>query len=61
MDTSNDFEFKRKKYMPTFPKATGVPTVYIEGYPSEDDEPMAANRISRRTDSDLKRSTRSLF
>ena len=42
MDTLNDFDFKQKKYMPTFPKATGTPTVYIEGYPSEDDEPMAA-------------------
>ncbi len=31
------------KYMPIFPKATGHPTIYIEGYPSEDDEPMAAN------------------
>jgi len=28
--------------MPVFPRATGKPTVYIEGYPSEDDEPMAA-------------------
>ena len=28
--------------MPVFPKAIGTPTVYIEGYPYEDDEPMAA-------------------
>jgi Uma2 family endonuclease len=42
MDTLNGFDFKRKKYMPVFPRATGKPTVYIEGYPSEDDEPMAA-------------------
>ena len=28
--------------MPVFPKANGKPTVYIEGYPCEDDEPMAA-------------------
>ena len=42
MDTLNDFEFKRKKYMPVFPKAIGKPTVYIEGYPCQDDEPMAA-------------------
>ena len=42
MDVLNDFDFKQQKYMPTFPKATGTPTVYIEGYPSEDDEPMAA-------------------
>lgn len=42
MDTVKDFNLKRKKYMPVFPRATGNPTVYIEGYPSEDDEPMAA-------------------
>ncbi|RKU16382.1 hypothetical protein C6501_05515 [Candidatus Poribacteria bacterium] len=42
MDTVHEFEFKRKKYMPIFPKASGKPTVYIEGYPFEDDEPMAA-------------------
>ena len=42
MDYTNDFEIKRAKYMPIFPKATGQPTIYIEGYPFEDDEPMAA-------------------
>ena len=42
MNTINDFEFKQRKYMPIFPKASGKPTVYIEGYPCEDDEPMAA-------------------
>ena len=42
MDALNSYDFKRKKYMPAFPRATGKPTVYIEGYPSEDDEPMAA-------------------
>ncbi len=42
MDLVNDFAFKQKKYMPVFPKASGKPTVYIEGYPFEDDEPMAA-------------------
>ncbi|MYB65017.1 hypothetical protein F4X73_10035 [Candidatus Poribacteria bacterium] len=42
MDYTNDFEIKRAKYMPIFPKATGHPTIYIEGYPFEDDEPMAA-------------------
>ena len=42
MDVLNGYDFKRKKYMPVFPRATGKPTVYIEGYPSEDDEPMAA-------------------
>ena len=42
MNTLNDFEFQQRKYMPVFPKANGKPTVYIEGYPYEDDEPMAA-------------------
>ncbi len=45
MDTINDFDAKRRKYMPTFPMATGKPTVYIEGYPCEDDEPMGATAI----------------
>ena len=42
MDTLNKFEFKRRKYMPVFPKATGKPTIYIAGYPYEDNEPMGA-------------------
>ncbi len=42
MDTLNDFAFKQRKYMPVFPKANGKTTVYIEGYPCEDDEPMSA-------------------
>lgn len=42
MHTLSDFELKRRKYMPTFPKANGKPTIYIEGYPCEDDQPMAA-------------------
>ena len=42
MNIQNDFEFKKRKYMPVFPKANGKPTIYIEGYPCEDDEPMAA-------------------
>ncbi len=42
MNAPNDFQFKQRKYIPFFPKASGKPTVYIEGYPSEDDEPMAA-------------------
>ena len=42
MDLVNDYKLKQKKYMPVFPKASGKPTVYIEGYPFEDDEPMAA-------------------
>jgi Uma2 family endonuclease len=43
MDTIKDFEFKRRKYMPVFPKARGKPTIYIPGYPYEDEEPMPAS------------------
>ena len=42
MKTLSDFEIKQRKYIPVFPKANGKPTIYIEGYPCEDDEPMAA-------------------
>ena len=42
MSALSSYDFKRKEYMPVFLRATGRPTVYIEGYPSEDDEPMAA-------------------
>ncbi len=42
METLTDFELKQRKYMPVFPKASGKPTTSIEGYPCEDDEPMAA-------------------
>ncbi len=42
MATLNDFQLKQRKYIPIFPKALGKPTMYIEGYPCEDDEPMAA-------------------
>ena len=41
MDIRTDFDFKRRKYMPVFPKATGKPTANIAGYPSEDDQPMS--------------------
>lgn len=40
METVKDFVFKRRKYMPVFPKAAGKPTVYIEGYPYEDEVPI---------------------
>ena len=42
MDTLDDFRFKQNKYIPVFLKASGKPTIYIEGYPFEDDEPMGA-------------------
>ena len=45
MHTLDDFEFKQRKYMPVFPKASGKPTIFIEGYPCEDDEPMPATEF----------------
>ena len=45
MKPFNDFARKQQKYMPTFPKATGKPTVYIPGYPYEDEEPIPATRF----------------
>ena len=45
MKTQNDFELKQRKYMPVFPKAIGKPTVYIEDYPSEDENPMPAGEF----------------
>ncbi len=40
MNIISDFDIKQRKYMPVYPMATGKTTVYIEGYPYEDDEPM---------------------
>ena len=45
MDTLNDFQIKQRKYMPVFPKASGKPTVYIEGYPSEEKRTMPAGEF----------------
>ena len=45
MNILTDFAFKQRKYMPTFPIANGKPTIYIEGYPYEDDEPMPATEF----------------
>ena len=45
MDTVNEFEFKRRKYMPVFAKARGKPTIYIPEYPYEDEEPMPASAL----------------
>lgn len=40
MKPLDDFARKQRKYMPTFAKATGKPTVYIPGYPYEDEKPL---------------------
>ena len=41
MDTVTDLKLKDRKYKPVFPRATGKPTDYIEGYPYEDGQPMS--------------------
>lgn len=48
MKTISDFDIKQRKYMPVFPMATGKTTVYIEGYPYEDDDPMPTTGIHGR-------------
>ena len=42
LNAIKDFKIKKQKYMPVFPRATGKTTRRLEGYPGEDDEPMAA-------------------
>ena len=61
MATRNDFATKQRKYMPTFPKALGTPTVSIEGYPCEDDEPMAATGYHAEQIGDLSDQLRRYF
>ena len=41
MDTATDLELKDRKYMPVFPRASGNPTDYIDGYPYDDGKPMS--------------------
>ena len=41
MDTVTALKLKGRKYKPVFPRATGKPTDYIEGYPYEDGQPMS--------------------
>jgi Uma2 family endonuclease len=42
------FEEKRRKFLPKVPRALGTPTIYLEGYPTEDGEPMAATKSHGR-------------
>ncbi len=44
---TND-KWKHGYILPSHPKASGRATIYIEGYPSEDDEPMAATKFHVR-------------
>ena len=59
MDSVKDFEFKQRKYMPVFPKASGKPTVYIQGYPYMEEKhlrlearEMAAEETERRREAE---------
>ncbi|MBI1927901.1 Uma2 family endonuclease [Candidatus Poribacteria bacterium] len=42
------FEEKRRKFLPKVPRAVGKPTVYLEGYPTGDGEPMSATEFHGR-------------
>ena len=48
MPTLTDDKRKHGYVLPSHPKASGSATIYIEGYPSEDDEPMAATQFHAR-------------
>ena len=61
MEPVNDFAHKQHKYMPTFPNATGKPTVYIPGYPYEDEEPMPATGFHAEQTNSLSEQISSYF
>ena len=45
MDTVTALKLKSRKYKPVFPRATGKPTDYIEGYLYDDGQPMSPTLI----------------
>ena len=61
MKPLTDFEHKQHKYMPTFAKAIGKPTVYIPGYPYEDEEPMPATGFHAEQTNSLSEQLSSYF
>lgn len=61
MKPLNDFAHKQSKYMPTFAKATGKPTVYIPGYPYQDEEQMPATGFHGEQSSSLYEQISSYF
>lgn len=48
MNPSVDFRREHGYVLPVYPKASGKATTYIEGYPAEDDEPMAETQFHAR-------------
>ena len=48
MNASTDLNRAHGYVLPAHPKASGKATVYIEGYPMEDDEPMAETQFHAR-------------
>lgn len=42
------FEEKRRKFLPKVPRAVGKPTIYLEGYPTGDGEPISATEFHGR-------------
>jgi len=53
MSAIRELEQKREYVLPPHPKAHGKVTAYIEGYPTEDDEPMSATEFHGRQISTL--------
>ena len=53
MDTLDNLKRKHGYVLPLHPKASGKATGYLEGYPTEDDEPMSATEFHGRQISNL--------
>ena len=53
MDTLDNLKRKHGYVLPLHPKASGKVTGYLEGYPTEDDEPMSATEFHGRQISNL--------
>ena len=53
MDPLANLKRKHDYVLPTHPKASGHVTMYLKGYPTEDDEPMSATEFHGRQISNL--------
>ena len=53
MDPLANLKTKHDYVLPTHPKASGHVTMYLKGYPTEDDEPMSATEFRGRQISNL--------
>lgn len=48
MHPSVDLRREHGYVLPVYPETSGKATIYIEGYPAEDDEPMAETQFHAR-------------